>query len=404
MSFIFDGFLTTPEAQDAFADRQFVSAMLRFEAALASAQAAEGLIPESSAASIIRTCKVELFDVPKLVRESGPAGSIAVPLVKSLKEAVALFNPAAQEHTHVGCIAQDVVDTAMVLVTRQALMLIEADLARVVQVLSTLARQYASTPMLARTLMQPASVTSFGLKCVGWLAPLVRSQRRLVKASQQAMKLQLGGAVGTLAEMGEHGPAVARRMAQDLGLQTPESSWQSQRDEWVALGCELGLLTGSLGKLARDIALMSQFEVAEVAEPDHLERGRSSTLLHKRNPVGSMVAIAAAQRVPQRVAALLQSMAGEHERSLGHWQVELAEWPQLVLATHGSVRAMAHACEGLRVDPDRMNANLAAVHGSMPSEIQSQWFSAHLVRHAAEQVGRLLRGLETPAKEPPAKA
>ncbi len=393
MSFIFDGFLTTPEVQEAFADRQFVSAMLRFEAALASAQAEEGLIPQSSAASIIRTCKVELFDVPKLVRESGPAGSIAVPLVKSLKEAVALFNPAAQAHTHVGCIAQDVVDTAMVLVTRQALMLIEADLTRLVQALSQLARQYASTPMLARTLMQPASVTSFGLKCVGWLAPLVRSQRRLVEASRRAMKLQLGGAVGTLAEMGAHGPAVAERMARDLGLTAPECSWQSQRDEWVALGCELGLLAGSLGKVGRDIALMSQFEVAEVAEPDHLERGRSSTMLHKRNPVGSMVAIAAAQRVPQRVALLLQSMAGEHERSLGHWQVELAEWPQLVMTTHGSVRALAQACSGLRVDPARMDSNLAAVRNSMSSEAAAQWFSSPLALHAAEQVERQLRRL-----------
>lgn len=394
MSFIFDGFLTTPEVQEAFADRQFVSAMLRFEAALASAQAAEGLIPESSAASIVRTCKVELFDVPKLVRESGPAGSIAVPLVKSLKEAVGLFNPAAQAHTHVGCIAQDVVDTAMVLVTRQALMLIDADLTRLVQALSQLARQYASTPMLARTLMQPASVTSFGLKCVGWLAPLVRSQRRLGHVSKQALKLQLGGAVGTLAEMGSHGLAVADRMARDLGLVASECAWQSQRDEWVALGCELGLLTGSLGKLARDIALMSQFEVAEVAEPDHLERGRSSTMLHKRNPVGSMVAIAAAQRVPQRVAALLQSMAGEHERSLGHWQVELAEWPQLVMAAHGSVRALAHACSGLRVDPARMDSNLAAVRSSMSFEAAAQWFSPHLALHAAEQVERQLLGLQ----------
>lgn len=393
MSFIFDGFLTTPEAQDAFADRQFVGAMLRFEAALASAQAAQGLIPQSSADSIIRTCKVELFDVPKLVRESGPAGSIAVPLVKSLKDAVGLFNPAAREHTHVGCIAQDVVDTAMVLVTRQALMLIEADLARLVQVLLVLARRYASTPMLARTLMQPASVMSFGLKCVGWLAPLVRSQRRLLTLSQQAMKLQLGGAVGTLAEMGVHGRAVAQHMAQDLGLLTPESSWQSQRDEWVALGCELGLLTGSLGKLARDIALMSQFEVAEVAEPDHLERGRSSTLLHKRNPVGSMVALAAAQRVPQRVAALLQSMAGEHERSLGHWQVELAEWPQLVMAAHGSVRALAHACSGLEVDADRMFANLEAVQREMPNDLRAQWFPTQLALHSARQVELQLKHL-----------
>ena len=396
MSSIFEGFLSTLEVQEAFGDRRFVAAMLRFEAALARAQAATGLIPEAAAKSIIGSCKVELFDVPKLVRDSGRAGSIAVPMVRSLQEAVGLFNPGAVAHTHFGCISQDVVDTAMALVTREALALITADLAQLVDALLALAERHAGTPMLARTLMQPASVTSFGLKCAGWAAPLVRSLQRLDHAAGQALQLQLGGAVGTLAEMGAHGPEVAQRMAAELGLRCPLSHWQTQRDEWVALGCELGLLVGSLGKVARDMALMAQFEVAEVAEAHEPGRGGSSAMPHKHNPVGAMVALAAAQRAPQRVAALLQAMPQEHERALAQWQVELAEWPQLVMSAHGSVRAMLQATAGLRVDPARMAANLDAVRATMPPSTVANWFKPELVAHAAVLARRQVAALRRP--------
>jgi 3-carboxy-cis,cis-muconate cycloisomerase len=393
MSAIFEGFLSTLEVQEAFSDRRFVSAMLRFEAALARAQADVGLMPEAAAKSIIGTCKVELFDVPKLVRESGRAGSIAVPLVRGLQEAVGLFNPSAVAFTHFGCISQDVVDTAMALVTREALALITADVDLLVAALLDLAARHAATPMLARTLMQPASVTSFGLKCVGWAAPLVRCRIRLRQAAGQAFQLQLGGAVGTLAEMGAHGPEVARRMADELGLRCPLTHWQTQRDEWVALGCELGLLVGSLGKIARDMALMAQFEVAELAEAHEPGRGGSSAMPHKRNPVGAMVALAAAQRAPQRVAALLQAMPQDHERSLAQWQVELAEWPQLVMSAHGSARAMAQAAAGLHVDPTRMAANLDAVRTSLPGEVARKWFLPELAQHAAGLATRQVEAL-----------
>ncbi len=386
MSSIFEGFLSTLEVQEAFGDRRLVAAMLRFEAALARAQAHTGLIPESSAKSIIGSCKVELFDVPKLVRESGRAGSIAVPLVRALQEAVGLFNPAAVAHTHFGCISQDVVDTAMALVTREALALIAADLDQTLHALLAMAERHAATPMLARTLMQPASITSFGLKCAGWAAPLVRGRERLRQTAARALQLQLGGAVGTLAEMAHHGPEVARRMAEELGLRIPRGSyqnWHTQRDEWVALGCELGLLVGSLGKMARDLMLMAQFEVAELAEAHEPGRGGSSAMPHKRNPVGSMVSLSAAQRAPQRVAALLQAMPQEHERALGHWQVELAEWPQLVMSAHGSARAMAQAVTGLHIDTGRMLANLDAVRASLPAEAVAAWFHPRLIDHAA---------------------
>ncbi|WP_341890603.1 3-carboxy-cis,cis-muconate cycloisomerase [Variovorax sp. YR752] len=391
---IFEGFLSTSETLGAFSDRAFVDAMLRFEAALARAQAAEGLIPESAAHSIVSSCKVELFDVAKIVRESGRAGSVAIPLVKALREAVGLFNAEAVPFVHFGSTSQDVIDSAMALVTREAVALVETDLAKAADALLRLAVQHAETPMLARTLMQPASVTSFGFKCAGWAAPLVRSRMRLRAAAKHALQLQLGGAVGTLAQMKGQGAAVRQRMAKELGLGDPGATWHTQRDEWVALGCELGLMTGSLGKVAVDISLLGQYEVAEVAEPSEPGRGGSSAMPHKRNPVASMVAIAAAHRAPQRVAALLGAMPQQHERALGAWQAELAEWPQLLMSAHGSVRAMAGALPGLQVDAARMRANIDRLRAELPRDAADEWFDPALAVNAGQTAVAEVKALQ----------
>ncbi|MEO6319937.1 MAG: 3-carboxy-cis,cis-muconate cycloisomerase [Polaromonas sp.] len=384
MSSIFETFLSSPEMLETFSERRFLDAMLRFSASLARAQAHLGLIPATAAQSIIDTCKIELFDVARIVRESGRAGSISVPLVKSLKDTVGLFNKDAAHFVHFGCASQDVIDTALALVTRDALSLIEADVNKAIAALLALATRHAADPVLARTLMQPASVTSFGLKCAGWAAPLVRSLQRLQVASSNALSVQLGGAVGTLAEMKGLGPQVMERMAADLKLKAPLFSWHTERDEWVALGCELGLLVGSLGKMAKDISLMSQYEVGEVAEPLEAGRGGSSAMGHKQNPVGCMVALAASARAPQRVAALLATLPQEHERALGNWQAELAEWPGLLMSAHGAVRAMAQTLPGLQVDTQRMRANLDAVRAALPPDAAEEWFSPGLAVQAAD--------------------
>ena len=229
MSKVFEGFLSTPEVMEAFSDRHFVAAMLRFEAALASAQAAHGVIPEAAAQSIVDTCKVELFDAAKIVRESARAGSLSVPLVKSLKETVGLFNREAVAYVHFGSVSQDVIDTAMALITRDVLEMVEADLRRCIDAVFALAQKHLETPMLARTLMQPASVTSFGLKCVNWAAPLVRSLQRLQTVKIGALKVQLGGGIGTLARMGDKGPQITAHMAQALGLGQPCAPWAAGR-------------------------------------------------------------------------------------------------------------------------------------------------------------------------------
>lgn len=396
---IFESFLSSADTLGVFSDRNFVEAMLRFEAALAAAQAAEGLIPESAAHSILASCRVDRFDVPTIVRDSGRAGSVAIPLVKALKEAVAASHPEALAYVHFGSTSQDAIDTAMSLVTRDGMAFIEADLDCAIEALLRHAASHANTPILARTLMQPASVTSFGLKCAGWAAPLVRSRTRMRSAKAHALCVQLGGAAGTLAQMKGHGPAVMQRMADELGLANAGATWHTQRDEWIALGCELGLLTGSLGKIALDISLMGQYEVGEIAEPTEPGRGGSSAMPHKRNPVAAMVALAAAQRTPQRVAALLATMPQQHERALGGWQAELAEWPGLVISTHGSVRAMAAALPGLQINAGRMRANIDSLRAELPRDAADEWFDPALSQHAGEialrQIDRLRRQLES---------
>lgn len=380
---LFDGFLSTPEMVAVFDDGAVVHAMLRFEAALARAQAGRGMLPERAARAIASACDAALDDLPALVQASRRAGSLAIPLVKELTGAVARHDQEASMFVHLGATSQDVIDTAMVLVTRDALALLDAGLAQLIDTLLALGERHAATPVLARTLMQPAQVTSLGFKVAGWTAPLVRARAHLQAAGARALQLQLGGAVGTLASMGEHGDAVARAMAADLGLACPAAAWHTQRDEWVRLGLGVAVLTGSLGKVATDLALMAQGEIGELAEPSGAGRGGSSAMPHKRNPVAAMIALAAAQRTPHRAAALLAAMGQQHERGLGNWQAELAEWPGLFQSAHGALAALNEAMAGLHVDAARMLANIDAQHGMVYAGAVAAYLGAFIGKPAA---------------------
>ena len=383
---IFDSFLTTPDMIAVFDDAAVVQAMFRFEEALARAQAAEGIIPEAAARAIASVCNAQLYDIPAMVHASRRAGSLAIPLVKELTKTVALFNQESATYVHWGSTSQDVIDTGMVLATRQALNLLDEGLQTLIESLLKLAEQHLATPILARTLMQPAQVTSFGFKLVGWAAPLVRARLQLRETAQRALQLQLGGAVGTLAVMGAKGPAVARRVADDLGLAIADAAWHTQRDEWVRLGLEVAVLVGSLGKIATDLSLLAQGEIAELAEPSGNGRGGSSAMPHKRNPVSSMIALAAAARTPQRAAALLAGMGQQHERGLGNWQAELAEWPGLFLSAHGALTALAEAMAGLHVDTARMRRNIDALQGLVFAEAVSIYLAGAIGRPQAHSL------------------
>lgn len=383
---IFDSFLTTTDIIDVFDDVAVIQGMLDFEAALARAQAAEGLIPAQTALIIEKHCVADAFDLPAIIVAARRAGSMAIPLVKALTQKVATEDPEAATKVHWGSTSQDVIDTAAVLVTRKALALIDGELNSLAARLLTLAQAHTKTPVLARTLMQPAQVTSLGFKFANWAAPLVRSRTQLKTLANQALQLQLGGAVGTLAVMGDKGPAVAQRVAADLGLANPLGNWHTQRDEWVRLGLEVAVLTGSLGKIATDLSLMAQGEIAELAEPSGQGRGGSSAMPHKRNPVSSMIALAAAGRTPHRAAALLANMPQEHERGLGNWQAELAEWPGLFLSAHGALTALREAMDGLVIDTQRMRQNIDALQGLIFAEAVSIYLAGVIGRPAAHHL------------------
>lgn len=380
---IFDSFLTSSEMIAAFDDAAIVQAMFRFEAALARAQAEEGLIPPAAASAIAGVCNAQLYDIPALIHAGRRAGSLAIPLVKELTRTVALYDEGAARHVHWGSTSQDVIDTAMVLVTREALQLLDDGLDTLCAHLAALGAAHLGTPVLARTLMQPAQVTSFGFKVAGWLAPLARARSSLRQAAARALQLQLGGAVGTLSVLKDDGAAVAARVAAQLGLKVADAAWHTQRDEWVRLGLEVAVLTGGLGKLATDLSLMAQGEIAELAEPSGNGRGGSSAMPHKRNPVSALIALAASRRTPQHAAALLACMDQQHERGLGNWQAELAEWPPLFLSAHGALRALNEAFAGLTVDRERMLANIASLHGLVFAESASSYLAGAIGRQNA---------------------
>jgi 3-carboxy-cis,cis-muconate cycloisomerase len=382
-SSIFEGFLSTGAMLRCFDAPAFVQAMLDFEAALARAQADAGVIPPPCGEAIAGCCRAELIDVPGLVEGSGTAGSLAIPLVRQLTARVKEQDAQAAGYVHWGTTTQDVVDTAMALVSRRALALIERDLERLVDALRAVQRDHGDAPVLGRTLLQPAQVVSLGFKMLSWIGPLVRSQQGLRTAGEAALQLQLGGAVGTLSVMGAKAGAVVEGVARRLALKPPAGAWHTQRDTQARLACELGLLCGALAKLARDLALMSQAEVGELAEPSGQGRGGSSAMPHKRNPVGAMVALADTQRAPFRVAAVLGAMAQEQERGLGNWQAELAEMASLFVSAHGAVNALADAMQGLTVDRQAMRRNIDSLHGVVFAEAASMAIARQVGKSAA---------------------
>jgi len=384
MSSLFESFVATLEVSEALGDRAVIGAMLRFEAALARAQVSAGLLPQAAAQSIIGTCKVELFDVPKLVRESARTRCLATPLVASLRETVALFNPEAATWVHFGCSDQELVDTALVLVMRDVLQRIEADLGKTIVALLALAVRHESDAMLARSALQAATVTSFGLTCSQWAAPLVRSQQQLQSAADQALRLHLGRAVTTLADMQGKGLQVMSLMATELQLKCPTHAGDGAHDEAVALACALGLLVGNLGRIAVEVAHLTQFELGELTQVNV-----ALEAVPGANPVPPvatsllcMVAQVAAQRVPQQVAVLLATLSQQHGNALGNWQTQLAQWPALLSASQSITSAVTQLVTGLRAEPQCMRANLEAVRSSLSAKEVKARFSPELLQQA----------------------
>ncbi|HEY1928610.1 MAG TPA: 3-carboxy-cis,cis-muconate cycloisomerase [Caulobacteraceae bacterium] len=352
----------TQEMLETFSDAALVRGALAFEAALAEAEAAEGLIPDEHAAAISEACRAGGFDALTLAEAAAHAGTFAIPLTADLREKVAASAPAAAKLVHFGATSQDVADTALMLQAKAGLALIECDLARLEEALADLARRHATTPMLARTLLQGALPTTFGLKAAGWMTGIASVKARLEHEARAALALQFGGAAGTRAALGGKGAVVAQRMAAALGLANPVLPWHARRDSVAGLGAALAIVIGVLGKIARDIALMAQGEVGEAFEPQTPGRGGSSAMAHKRNPTGCQVVLSAAARAPGLTATLLATLVEEHERGLGGWQAQGPALTELFLLTHGALAALLPVVGGLEIDTEAMARNLATAN------------------------------------------
>ena len=363
-----DSLVATEAVSKVFSDASVLQAMLDFESALARAEARCGVIPASAAAPIASAAIAQGFDLPELTRLSLRAGTPAIPMVKMLTARVRAIEPEAAGFVHWGATSQDVVDTALVLLLRQALPILQADHERMMAALQRLCERYSDVVMLGRTLLQPASPITFGLKTAGWYAGLRRGWERVACRLDEALCLQFGGATGTLASLEDRGMAVSEALASELALRLPDAPWHGYRDRLAALMAALAIYTATLGKIALDIALLMQFEVGEAFEPGGEGRGGSSSMLHKRNPTACMLTLAAARRVPGLLADFVSGIVVEHERAVGGWQ---GEWPLVaaILQSAGvALESMAEVCEGLTIDPARMRANIESTQGAIFAE------------------------------------
>ena len=381
-SMVLGGLFGTAPMRAVFSDEQRVQAMLDVEAALARAEAATGVIPKEAAPAIAAACRADLYDLADLGRRTAPAGNPAIPLVKMLTDKV----PGdAKKYVHWGATSQDIIDTGLMLQVRAGLDVLLSEVAAVADAAAKLADAHRKTPMAGRTFLQHALPIPFGYKAAVWLGLAARAHSRLAGIRRNGLALQFGGAAGTLASLGGDGTKVADALARELSLPLPDMPWHSARDRIADIAAAVAIAAGSMGKIATDIALLMQTEVAEAMEPTGEGKGGSSAMPHKRNPVGATLAIAAAAQAEARLPLLVASLRQEHERGVGMWHAEWGAIAELFLLTAGAVNHVRIALEGLTVDAARMRANLEATNGLIFSEAVTMALATTFGREAAHQ-------------------
>ena len=362
---LFGPVFTTDELAAATSDHAWVAAMLEFEAALAVAEARVGVVPPAAATAIAQRCRDIEVDPAGLGKAARLGASPVIPLVAEVRRGL---SPDVAGWAHFGATSQDVLDSALMLVLRQVLDLVLGDLARLAGAAAGLAGRHRSTLMAARTLLQQAAPTTFGRKAAGWLVAAVDATKDLRAVRRDRLAVQLGGPAGTLAALGESGPAVMDALASELGLDAPVLPWHTDRSRVAEISSGLALVAGVAGKVALDVSLLMQTEVSEVFEPRAAGRGASSALPHKRNPAMAVEVLAASRRAQALAGVVLSGMAQENERAVGAWQAEWQTVPELSRAAGGAVAFSADMLAGLEVDPRRMADNLAMTRGLVLAE------------------------------------
>ena len=383
---LLDGFFRSPTVEPFFTDAAAVQSILDFEAALARAQARAGLIPENFASTIASFCRAELVDLPALAQAMPSAGNLAIPLVKQLTASVARTSPDAACHVHYGATSQDALDTGLVLQLRSATRALHADLETIISSLAELTSAHRKTLLVARTWLQHALPTTFGFITAGWLDACLRHRERLNALLEHSLVLQFGGAAGTLAVLRDRGALVASLLAEELALPLPRIPWHAQRERIAEVATTYGLVSGTFAKIARDLSLHMQTEVAELGEPTATGRGGSSTMPHKQNPVACAAILASTSRVPPLVSTILSGLSGEYHRSLGPWQSEWETLPEIVRLSAGASHHLAGLLPRLTIHSDRMRANLELTHGLIYAEAITLALSEKLNRASARKL------------------
>lgn len=343
----------------------FVEKALAFEAALARAESQAGVIPTDAAEAIAQAAHGEQYDMDALLRESMQAGSPAIPIIRALSEHVAVVG---RDYVHWGVTSQDAIDTALVLMIRESLELVCEVLERIGERCAVLAEENRHTVMAGRTLLQQAGPITFGLKAARWLALVTRQIERLRQARESVGAVQLGGATGTLASLGQRGILVTELLATELQLAVPLLPWHTERDRVAAVGADIGISAGAMAKIAGDLVLLAQTEIDEAGDTVDPEKGGSSAMPHKRNPTDAIAARAAARLALAVVPVLLGAMEQEHERAAGAWQSEWAALADLFGYTSGAVMRVESALAGLEPNPARMRENIDRAGGILQSE------------------------------------
>jgi 3-carboxy-cis,cis-muconate cycloisomerase len=382
-SAVFRDIFSTEAMRRVFSDQNRVQKYLDFEAALARAQARLGVIPREAAEEIVHHCNAREIDFGKLKTETERIGYPVLPVVSQL---VALCRGELGEWCHWGATTQDVTDSATVLQIREALALVEADIDAIANALADLARKHRDTPMAGRSNLQQAVPITFGYKMATLLAAFERHKRRLAELRARVLVGEFGGAAGTLASLGGHGLEVQAELMKELNLGVPAIAWHTVRDTIAEIGCFLGLVAATCGKLALDVKLLMQTEVEEVYEPFHSGRGSSSTMPQKRNPISSVYITALNCVVRQQVAALLDAVVEDHERATGPWQIEWIVLPEIFCLTAGALAQTLFVLTGLEVDANKMRANLDLTRGLIVSEAVMMELGPHLGRQHAHDL------------------
>ena len=372
----------TPRMREAFSDRALIARYIEVEIALARAEARCGVIPAEAAEQIAARCDINALDFERLRQETDNVGYPILPLVHQLVEQCG----AAGRYVHWGATTQDIMDTADVLRVRAGLEIIEEDIAALRRILAELAAKHRDTPMAGRTHLQQALPVTFGYKAAIWLAMFDRHAERLQQLKPRVLVGEFAGAAGTLASLGDKGLEVQQALCEELGLGVPVTTWHVARDGFAEVVNLLGLITGSLGKIACDIMLMASTEFAEVYEPFVKGRGASSTMPQKRNPISSELMLAAAKGVRQQAGLMLDAMIQDFERATGPWHAEWMAIPESFLLAASALHQAKFALDGLIVDEARMRQNLAVSKGLIVAEAVMMELAPHTGRDEAHDI------------------